>query len=64
MELSNSLCRPVDPDCTPCPLSRWCKYVDPTAGGLATRVHTPSESNDEAIAHEVDLTQNPHVSAG
>jgi DNA (cytosine-5)-methyltransferase 1 len=51
MELSNSLCRPVDPDCAPCPLSRWCKYAL-TTSGLVLRVADPA---DDEVIQDTDV---------
>jgi DNA (cytosine-5)-methyltransferase 1 len=43
MELSNTLCRPVTPDCVPCPIAQWCEYARGTAA-RSVRVEAAAKS--------------------
>ncbi|PPQ68918.1 hypothetical protein CVT24_007662 [Panaeolus cyanescens] len=62
IELGSTVCRPRDPECSSCPLRKWCSaYAGPSKAGKATEF--PSIDIEDICNICVPLSEPPNVTA-
>lgn len=49
MELGQTICRPGKPDCTPCPVARFCRCRDPEALPVKSAAKPPEQVDEHVV---------------